>query len=57
MRFMATEKNGTIPVFIEFLKRLLFKQKEPVYLIREEDTHRTGTIFKGGERNALCINA
>jgi transposase len=33
MRFMAAEKNGATPVFIEFLKRSLFKQKEPVYLI------------------------
>jgi hypothetical protein len=33
MRFIVTEKNGSIPVFIEFLNRLLFKQKEPVYLI------------------------
>jgi transposase len=33
IRFMVTEKNGTIPVFIEFLKRPAFKQKKPVYPI------------------------
>jgi transposase len=33
MRFMVTKKNGTIPVFIDFLKRLVFKQEKPVYLI------------------------
>jgi transposase len=33
MRFMVTNKNCTIPVFIDFLKRLIFKQKEPVFLI------------------------
>jgi transposase len=33
MRFMVTEKTCTIPVFIEFLKRLLFKQERPVFLI------------------------
>jgi transposase len=33
MRFMATDKNCTAPVFIDFLKRLLFKQSKPVFLI------------------------
>jgi transposase len=33
MRFMVTNKNCTIPVFIDFLKRLIFKQKQPVFLI------------------------
>jgi transposase len=33
MRFMVTEKNCTTPVFIDFLKRLLFKQEKPVFLI------------------------
>jgi transposase len=30
---MVTDKTCTIPVFIDFLRRLLFKQKEPVFLI------------------------
>ena len=30
---MVTDKTCTIPVFIGFLKRLLFKQKNPVFLI------------------------
>jgi transposase len=33
MRFMVTDKTCTAPVFIEFLKRLLFKQRGPVFLI------------------------
>ncbi|GHT90429.1 hypothetical protein FACS1894137_19760 [Spirochaetia bacterium] len=33
MRFMVTEKNCTIPVFIDFLKRLIYKQKKPIFLI------------------------
>jgi transposase len=33
MRFMVTDKTCTIPVFIDFLKRLLFKQENPVFLI------------------------
>jgi transposase len=33
MRFMVTDKSCTTAVFIDFLKRLLFKQKEPVFLI------------------------
>jgi transposase len=33
MRFMVTEKTCTTPVFIDFLKRLLFKQEKPVFLI------------------------
>jgi transposase len=33
MRFMITDKTCTIPVFIDFLKRLLFKQERPVFLI------------------------
>ncbi|MHB9293572.1 putative IS630 family transposase ISAzo32 [Hollandina sp. SP2] len=33
MRFMVADKTCTIPVFIDFLKRLLFKQKGPVLLI------------------------
>jgi transposase len=33
MRFMVTDKTCTIPVFIDFLRRLIFKQKGPVFLI------------------------
>ncbi|GHV12977.1 hypothetical protein FACS189491_07050 [Spirochaetia bacterium] len=33
MRFMITDKTCTIPVFIDFLKRLLFKQEKPVFLV------------------------
>lgn len=33
MRFLITDKTCTIPVFIDFLKRLLFKQDKPVFLI------------------------
>lgn len=33
MRFMATEKNCTAPVFIVFLKRLIHKQTTPIFLI------------------------
>ncbi|MDR2245076.1 MAG: transposase, partial [Treponema sp.] len=33
MRFMVTDKTCTIPVFIDYLKRLLFKQENPVFLI------------------------
>jgi transposase len=35
MRFMVTDKTCTIPVFIDFLKRLLFRQKGPVFLIAD----------------------
>ncbi|GMO29025.1 MAG: hypothetical protein Ta2B_09970 [Termitinemataceae bacterium] len=33
MRFMITNKTSTILVFIDFLKRLLFKQDKPVFLV------------------------
>jgi hypothetical protein len=33
MGFMATDKTGGADVFIDFLKRLLFKQEKPVFLI------------------------
>ena len=33
MRFIITNKTCTIPVFIDFLKRLLFKQDKPVFLV------------------------
>ncbi|GHT94721.1 hypothetical protein FACS1894141_1920 [Spirochaetia bacterium] len=33
MRFMITDKTCTIPVFTDFLKRLLFKQEKPVFLV------------------------
>jgi transposase len=33
MRFMVTGKTCTIPVFIYFLKRLIFKWEKPVFLI------------------------
>jgi transposase len=33
MGFMVTGKTCTIPVFIDFLKRLLFNQEKPVFLI------------------------
>jgi transposase len=33
MRFMATNKTCAAPVFIDFLKRLVFKRKNPVFLI------------------------
>jgi hypothetical protein len=33
MRFIVTEERCTIRVFIDFLKRLIFKQGKPVFLI------------------------
>ena len=33
LRFMVTQKTLTVPVFIEFLKRLLIGQQKPVFLI------------------------
>jgi transposase len=33
MRFMVTDKTCTTVIFIDFLKRLLFKQERPVFLI------------------------
>ena len=33
MRFMVTDKRCTAPVFIDFLKRLIFKQSRSVFLI------------------------
>jgi transposase len=33
MRFMVTDKTCTAPVFIDFLKRLVFKQEKPVFLV------------------------
>jgi hypothetical protein len=33
MRFMVTDKTCTTAVFIDFLNRLLFKRREPVFLI------------------------
>jgi hypothetical protein len=33
MRFMATEKSGATPAFIDFLNWLPFKQEKPTHLI------------------------
>jgi transposase len=44
-RFMVTNKTCTIPVFIDFLKRLIFKQKDPVFLIVDgHPVHRSKKV-------------
>jgi transposase len=45
MRFMATDKNCTTAVFIDFLKRLLFKQKKVIFLIVDgHPVHRSKKV-------------
>jgi transposase len=45
MRFMVAGKARTIPVFIDFLNRLLFKQEKPVFLIADgRPVHRSKKV-------------
>jgi transposase len=45
MRFMVTGKTSTIPVLIDFSKRLLFKQEKPVFLIVDSHpVHRSKKV-------------
>ena len=45
MRFMVTNRTCTIPVFTDFLKRLLFKQKNPVFLVVDgHPVHRSKKV-------------
>jgi hypothetical protein len=49
MRFMAAGKTCTTPAFIDFLKRLLFKRKEPAFLIA--DGH---AVHKSKRAEGVC---
>ena len=45
MRFMATEGNVTATVFMEFLKRLLYKANRPIFLIVDNHSvHRSQAV-------------
>ncbi|WP_136810871.1 IS630 family transposase [Desulfosediminicola flagellatus] len=45
MRFMSTDGNVTATVFIEFLKRLLYKANRPVFLILDNHSvHRSKEV-------------
>jgi transposase len=45
LRFMASEKNCAAPVFIDFLKRLIHGQKQPVFLIVDgHPVHKSKTV-------------
>jgi transposase len=47
MRFMVTEKSCTAPVFIEFLKRLIYGQKQPIFLIVDgHPVHKSSMVKK-----------
>jgi hypothetical protein len=59
MRFMVTDQTCTIPVFIDFLKRLIFKQEKPVFLIVDGDpVHKSKKVKEyvestGGDSNCF----
>jgi hypothetical protein len=47
MRFMAVEKACTAPVFIDFLKRLIHGQEQPIFLIVDgHPVHKSKMVKK-----------
>jgi transposase len=47
MRFMVTEKTCTAPLFIEFLKRLIHGQEQPIFLIVDgHPVHKSKIVKK-----------
>jgi transposase len=47
MRFMATEESLTAPIFIQFLKRLIYKADKPIFLIVDNHAvHRSGKVLE-----------
>jgi transposase len=46
IRFMVTEKTCTAPVFIDFLKRLIHGQKQPVLIVDGHPAHKSRMVKK-----------